>query len=94
MALSNMKTLLVAASKNKKAVGAFNVGNMEMVIGLIKAAEDLNCPVIMQLAEKRLTHSPLDLMAPMMVSAAKNSKVDIAVHFDHGTSFGNIKKSP
>lgn len=93
MALTNMKALLTAAEESKKAVGAFNVGNMEMVIGLIKAAEDLNCPVIMQIAEKRLSHSPLDLMAPMMVNAAINAKVDIAVHFDHGVSFINIKKA-
>lgn len=93
MALCNMKALLANATERKKAVGAFNVGNMEMIIGVIKAAEDLNCPVIMQIAEKRLSHSPLDLMAPMMVNAAKQAKIDIAVHLDHGVSFSNIKKS-
>jgi len=93
MALCNMKALLANIADRKKAVGAFNVGSMEMVIGVIKAAEDLNCPVIMQIAEKRLSHSPLDLMGPMMVNAAKLAKVDIAVHFDHGTSLENIKKA-
>lgn len=93
MALCNMKSLLADAAISNKAVGAFNVGSMEMVIGLIKAAEDLNCPVIMQIAEKRLSHSPLDLMAPMMVNAAKFAKVDIAVHLDHGVSLQNIKKA-
>lgn len=93
MALCNMKALLANIAGRQKAVGAFNVGSMEMVIGVIKAAEDLDCPVIMQIAEKRLSHSPLDLMGPMMVNAAKHSKVDIAVHFDHGTSQENIKKA-
>ncbi len=93
MALCNMKALLADASDRKKAVGAFNVGNMEMIIGAIKAAEDLNCPIIMQLAEKRLSHSPLDLMGPMMINAAKQAKVDIAVHLDHGISLLNIKKA-
>lgn len=93
MAICNMKTLLSDAKTSAKAVGAFNVGNMEMIIGVIKAAEDLNCPVIIQLAEKRLSHSPLDYMAPMMVNAAKHAKVDIAVHFDHGISKENIAKA-
>ena len=93
MALCNMKALLAEAASRQKAVGAFNVGSMEMVIGVIKAAEDLNCPVIMQIAEKRLSHSPLDLMGPMMVNAAKQSNVNIAVHFDHGTSLEKIKKA-
>lgn len=93
MALCNMKALLAGAKASGKAVGAFNVGNMEMIIGVIKAAEDSNCPVIIQLAEKRLSHSPLDYMAPMMVNAAKRSRVDIAVHFDHGVSKENISKA-
>lgn len=92
MSLCNMKTLLAGARTDGKAIGAFNVGNMEMILGAVKAAEELNSPIIMQLAEKRLPHSPLDLMAPMMVNAAKHAKVDIAVHFDHGVSVQNISK--
>ncbi|MBR0600563.1 ketose-bisphosphate aldolase [Sinanaerobacter chloroacetimidivorans] len=93
MTIANMKELIRNAVLGKKAVGAFNVGNMEMIIAAIKAAEDLNCPIIMQIAEKRLSHSPLELMGPMMVAAAKNAKVEIAVHFDHGTDIHKIKQA-
>ncbi len=89
----SMRSLLAEANKNCSAVGAFSVGNIEMVMGVIKAAEELNSPVILQIAEKRLNNSPLELMAPMMVSAAENSKVDIAVHLDHGQTFECIKKA-
>lgn len=93
MTLVNMKKLLNEANKKGRGVGAFNVGNMEMVRGVIKAAEKTDTPVIMQLGEKRLYYSPLDLMAPMMVQAAKSASIDIAVHFDHGTDMENIKKA-
>lgn len=93
MALTFMKELLKAANDRKEAVGAFNVGSMEMIIGVVKAAEDLNCPVIMQIAEKRLSHSPLELMGPMMIAAAKNAKVDIAVHLDHGITISKIQQA-
>lgn len=89
--LVTMKTLLDIAGQNNCAVGAFSVGNMEMVMGVIKAAEETDTPVILQIAEKRLKNSPLELMAPMMVSAAKNAKVQIAVHLDHGLSLDCIK---
>ena len=89
--LVTMKELLIDAAENNRAVGAFSVGNMEMVIGAVKAAEDMNTPIILQIAEKRLQNSPFELMAPMMVSAAKNSKVKIAVHLDHGLTLGCIK---
>ena len=84
MSLVTMKSLLRRAEEKNCAVGAFSVGNMEMVMGAVKAAEELHTPIILQIAEKRLQNSPLKLMAPMMVNAAKCADVDIAVHLDHG----------
>lgn len=88
-----MKELLYNAEKQGQAVGAFSVGNMEMVMGAVQAAEEMNTPIIIQIAEARLGHSPLHLMAPMMVNAAIKSKVDIAVHLDHGHSLDVIKSA-
>ncbi|MCQ2753024.1 MAG: class II aldolase [Bacilli bacterium] len=93
MPLVNMKTLLTRAKINHHGVGAFNVGNMEMVLGAIKAAEDTNTPIIIQIAESRFKHSPLYLMGPMMVAAAKKAKVDVAVHLDHGQTFDAVKEA-
>ena len=84
MPIVPMKILLSEAEKRNIAIGAFSVGNMEMVMGAVAAAEELNAPIILQIAEVRLKNSPLELMGPMMVSAAKNAKVPIAVHLDHG----------
>lgn len=93
MSLVKMVDVLKWAQDNNCAVGAFSVGNMEMVLGAVKAAEEMNVPIILQIAEKRMKQSPLHLMAPMMVSAAKNAKVPIAVHLDHGLTFECIKES-
>jgi fructose-bisphosphate aldolase class II len=93
MALVPMKKLLENAEKNNIAVGAFSVGNMEMVMGAVAAAEELNTPIILQIAECRLKNSPLELMGPMMISAAKNAKVDIAVHLDHGLKIETVEKA-
>lgn len=88
-----MKALLESAEKNNIAVGAFSVGNMEMVMGAVAAAEELNTPIILQIAEVRLKNSPLELMGPMMISAAKRSKVDIAVHLDHGLKIETVRQA-
>lgn len=89
--LVNMKELLITAQKSDWAVGSFSVSNMEMVLGVIKAAEETNSPVILQIAEVRLKQSPLELIGPLMVAAAKNAKVPVAVHFDHGLTLEKIK---
>ena len=88
-----MKSLLEQARNNHRGVGAFSVGNMEMVKGAVQAAEELNTPIILQIAEVRLKHSPLALMGPMMVQAAKEAKVDIAVHLDHGLTMDVVEQA-
>ncbi len=84
MPLVNMKNLLADAQKRNYAVGSFSVANMEMVLGVIKAAEETQSPIIIQIAEVRLNHSPLALIGPLMVAAAEEASVPVAVHLDHG----------
>lgn len=93
MALVTMKKLLEQAQEKNIGYGAFSVGNMEMARGAVRAAEEQGTPIILQIAEARLTHSPLHLMGPMMLSAAKEAKVDIAVHLDHGLTLETIKQA-
>ncbi len=93
MALVTMKALLEQARAERRGVGAFSVGNMEMVKGAVQAAEKLRTPIILQIAEVRLKHSPLHLMGPMMVQAAKEAEVDIAVHLDHGLTIETVRQA-
>ncbi|MBQ5968664.1 MAG: class II aldolase [Clostridia bacterium] len=93
MPLVNMKTLLADAQKGNYAVGSFSVANMEMILGVVKAAEELNAPIILQIAEVRLNHSPLALIGPTMLAAARRAKVPVAVHLDHGTTLPCIKQA-
>ena len=93
MALVKMKDLLRRAEEKNIGCGAFSVGNMEMVRGAIRAAEELDTPIILQIAEVRLKNSPLHLMGSMMVQAAKEAKVDVAVHLDHGLTYETVDKA-
>lgn len=88
-----MKSLLMDAENRKYGVGAFSVANMEMIMGVIKAAEERRSPAILQIAQVRLPYSPLSLIGPMMIAAAKNAAVPIAVHFDHGLDIDVIKQA-
>lgn len=93
MPLVQMKELLTEAAAQNRGCGAFSVGNMEMVKGAVQAAEEENTAMILQIAEVRLKHSPLELMGPMMVEAARNTKVKVAVHLDHGQSIRVIQQA-
>ncbi|MBR3817569.1 MAG: class II aldolase [Clostridia bacterium] len=93
MPLVNMSTLLKKAREGGYAVGSFSVSNMEMVLGVLKAVEETKSPAILQIAEVRLNHSPLEIIGPLMVAAAKNCSMPVAVHFDHGKTTEKIKQT-
>ena len=91
--LVNMKELLKDAQDGNYAVGSFSVANMEMVLGVLKAARELSAPVILQIAEVRLKQSPLEIIGPLMVAAAESADTPVAVHFDHGKTEEKIKQA-
>lgn len=93
MALVKMSSLLDNAKSKNIAVGSFSTYNMESIIANIKAAEDTNTSLIIQLAQGRFGTAPLELVGPMMVNAAKESKANIAVHLDHASDFEVIKRA-
>ena len=91
--LVNMKELLKDAQDGNYAVGSFSVANMEMVLGVLKAARELSAPIILQIAEVRLKQSPLEIIGSLMVAAAENADTPVAVHFDHGKTEEKIKQA-
>lgn len=91
--LVNMRDLLADAEQGNYAVGSFSVANMEMVLGVLKAAKELDAPVILQIAEVRLKQSPLEIIGPLMVAAAENADTPVAVHFDHGKTIEKIEQA-
>ena len=93
MPLVNMAPLLKDARSGGYAVGSFSVANMEMVLGVLRAVEETKSPAIIQIAEVRLNYSPLELIGPLMVAAAKNSPMPVAVHFDHGKTAEKINQA-
>ena len=91
MSLVKMTELFAAHDDTTFAIGAFNVSNMEMAWGAIQAAEELETPLILQIAEGRLRYSPLDLLGEVMLAAARKCKLPTAVHLDHGSTLETIK---
>ena len=88
-----LKELLEIAKAENKAIGSFTCPNMEIVMGTIRAAEESQSPIIIQIAEGRLKHTPLNMIGPLMVQAAKDASVKIAVHLDHGLTIGKAREA-
>lgn len=93
MALVSLKQLVDDAFQNGYAVGAFNVVNMEIVQGALQAAEENRSPLILAVAEGHLGLLDLDQYAPILLRAAQQASVPVAVHLDHGQVFSNFIKA-
>ncbi|UEL49149.1 class II fructose-1,6-bisphosphate aldolase [Terrisporobacter hibernicus] len=87
MELVTTKDILKKAQEGKYAVGAFNVENMEMVMAVISAAEEMNSPVIMQTTPSTVKYAGLDYFLANVKVAASRAKVPVVMHLDHGSSF-------
>lgn len=86
MPLVTTEKMLKKAQAGHYAVGAFNAENMEMVQAIIAAAEELNAPAIIQTTPGTVHYASLDLYFGNVLNAAKNAKVPVAIHLDHGNS--------
>ncbi len=89
----NLKEILEIAERQVMAVGAFNTPHMESLRATIRAAEELNLPIIVQFAQVHESWTPLEYMAPIMVKAAAEASVPVCVHLDHGETFEYIQKA-
>ena len=85
--LVNFQTILKDADEKGYAVPAFNVYNMETVMGVIQAAEEQRSPVIMQFYSRLATTGFVDYLAPVILKAAEKASVPVCMHLDHGAGF-------
>ncbi len=91
--LVTLKQILNLCEAKKYAVGSFNTPNLESIMAVIGAAEELGVPVIIQHAEVHEDIMPIHIIGPIMVEMAKRAKVPVCVHLDHGESLDYICKA-
>lgn len=90
--LAHIKDILKDAKEKKYAVGAFNIHNLESVLGVAKAAVKAKSPAIIQVSEGAIKYMGLKPITHIVSTVAKNiaAPVPIALHLDHGKSFDSV----
>lgn len=77
------RELLLKAKKGGYAVPAFNVDNLESVLGVLSAASILSKPIIIQTIPRTLKYGGIATYSSL-VKANYKGGADLAVHLDHG----------
>lgn len=91
--LATLKEVMEMADKGGYAIGAFNTPNLECLLAVIHNAEEMNVPVIISHAQLHEEIAPLEDIGPIMVYAAKEAKVPVCVHLDHGEDLDYLQRS-
>ena len=93
MALVDTKKMFKMAYQNGYAVGAFNVNNMEITQGIVKAIAKEKAPLILQISRGARSYASMSyLKAIIDVAVKENPDIPIAMHLDHGDTFEVCKQ--
>lgn len=91
MPLVPATAVLAPARAGRYAVGAFNAHNLEFVQGILRAAEELQAPVILQLSARAIHYAGLRTLASMVRAAAQQAQVPVVMHLDQGDFEMNMR---
>ena len=91
MALVTTTEMFKKAYEGGYAIGAFNVNNMEIVQGIVGAADKLRSPVILQVSKGARAYAGHNYLMKLVEAATQETDVPIAIHLDHGPDFETCK---
>ena len=92
MALVTTKNMFEKAFAGNYAIGAFNINNMEIIQGVVRAAKLQNSAVILQVSKSALNYANPFYLKSMVDAAIAETGLDIALHLDHGPDFETCKQ--
>ncbi len=91
--LADTKTILEKARRGNYAVAHFNINNMEIVQGAVRAAEKMKAPVILATSEGAIKYAGMEYLYALAETASEKVKVPVALHLDHGQDLNLIRKA-
>jgi len=78
-----MKTMLAAAREGRYGVAAFNIVDYNSTRAVVRAAEELNAPVIVQVSVKTVRFWGSAAIVAWVRQLASDSPVPVSLHLDH-----------
>ena len=91
MALVTTKEMFEKSMGEGFAIGAFNINNMEIIQGIVDAAQKQNSPVILQASSGAIKYARIKYLMKMVEAAVEETNIPIAIHLDHGPDFETCK---
>ena len=92
MSLVNAKEMLLKATEEKYAVGAFNITNLIQMEAVVEAAVNKKAPLIIQTSVTPSKFLGPRVLAIIYKTLAESAPIPICLHLDHCTDVGYCKE--
>ncbi|MCF8086406.1 MAG: class II fructose-1,6-bisphosphate aldolase [Desulfohalobiaceae bacterium] len=92
MPLTSPSEMFQQAYSGGYAIGAFNVNNMEIVQGIISAAQTEKSPLILQVSAGARRYAGQTYIVKLVEAALEESDLPLCLHLDHGQDFDICKQ--
>jgi len=92
MTIESAKEMLLKASKEKYAVGAFNITSVVQMVAVIEAAVEKNTPVIIQTSVTPAKFLKPEVVVAVFRALAQSVSIPVCLHLDHCTDVDFCKK--
>lgn len=93
MTLVTLSDVLTPALARGYAVAGVVCLGWEDARAYVAAAEAEDCPIILQAGPGARAHTPLAVLAPMLLHLATTASVPVVVHLDHGYGFDEVREA-
>ncbi|MFG1951658.1 ketose-bisphosphate aldolase [Micromonospora sp. NPDC048830] len=87
--LTTGKAILDVANEHSFAVPAFNISDWAMFKGIVEISEETNAPLIVGIHPDEVRHIGREMITAI-AERSHNSRVPIAIHWDHGATYEQI----
>ncbi len=89
----SLKQYIDEARADGRAIGHFNVSNLDATHAIVEAAEELNVPVILGATEGEENYIDIEILAAIVTALKKEAKVPVFLNADHHYSFESVKRA-
>lgn len=90
---ATLQQVLAIAQERGCAIPAFNVYNLETLMGVMDAARETGAPVIFQMYSRLFNGQDASLMAPAILEAIQQLETPAVFHLDHGATLDELQRA-
>lgn len=91
--LGDFKKIVDDAAKRDYIIIGFNIFGYEDAVSVVRAAEEINAPVLLLTNKLAIEHMPVEYWGKLLRAIAVDAQVPVGVHLDHTSDYNLVVRA-